>query len=145
MASAPREGGVLAASSAMNDLRLGGWDLITALLGLTAMLFLLWAFPAVAGHKLLWIFLPALTVVARRQFLPQLSPRPNLVRPAGPTVHQALRYVMVILGGFLTLLCGLILLSAAGDGLANLRSLGGIAVIAVLGIGLVVLGIRRPG
>jgi hypothetical protein len=87
---------------------LSGWDVIAALLGFAATLGVLSLQPAGWSHRFMWLGGPTMFIVARRHFLPQLSP-PQQAPATPPTAaRRALGFVMMIGGGFVGVFAGLI-------------------------------------
>jgi len=121
--------------------RLGGWDVIAALLGLGATLALEWAQPDSGHYKIFWLGGPATAILARRRFLPQLSPAPDL--PATPITpsQRVLGYVLMVFGGFTMFIDG-IFVWAAMSAKAPLPIALSLGVFAVAGW-IASLGFRR--
>jgi hypothetical protein len=92
--------------------RLGGWDVIAALLGLGVTLALQWAQPDSWHYKILWIGAPATAVVARRTFLPQLSQASDVAATPSTPLRRVAGYVLMIFGGFVMFIDGIFVWAA---------------------------------
>lgn len=129
---------------------LSGWDIIAALLGFLLAAALSTVEILHSGYALFWIGGPAAFVLARRHFLPRLSPQRQVPARAPSALRHILGFAMMIGGGFVVVMTGLIAGAGAfavvqsGRAVAwdDALALGVILAIFAVALWVVIRGIR---
>ncbi len=126
---------------------LSGWDVIAALLGLGATLGILSLQPATWSHRFLWIGGPAMFIVARRHFFPQLSP-PQVPTTPPSALRRALGFVLMIGGGLVGLFAGIIAgvcVTVGGHAWDDLLAVAASLGVFAGAVWIMILGMRAAG
>ncbi len=90
----------------MNLRHLSGWDVVAALLGMALMIGIVRLQPDSWRFQMWYLILVPLAVVARRRFLPQLSPPDNQIRLKPSRSRRIAGFATMILAGLVAAFSG---------------------------------------
>lgn len=121
--------------------RLSGADVVTLLIGAAITVALARALPQ--KPRALFVFAPGLLLLARRRFLPQLSPHLDEAASPPPTLpRRVLGYLLMVVGGFIMCLDGVVLMAPVK---LSATAFGVVLAIFIGGAWIASLGFKRVG